>query len=81
MPPPEPSRALAAALRARLAVIADRRGYESDPAGHLTRLQAAAADIARWQAELPAPVEPQLAHYLQRCSYDKALAFLEAGGA
>ena len=27
-------------------------------------------------ALLPAPVPPQLKHYLERCSYDKALAFL-----
>jgi hypothetical protein len=26
---------------------------------------------------LPAPVDPQLAHFLSRCSYEKALEFLE----
>jgi hypothetical protein len=27
---------------------------------------------------LPRPVDPRLAHYLQRRSYDKALEFLES---
>jgi hypothetical protein len=29
------------------------------------------------QAALPRPIDPQLAHYLQRRSYNKALEFLE----
>ena len=70
--------ALAAALRERLAVIADRQHYERDPAGHLERLKSVAAAIEALQRELPEEVDPKLAHYLQRCSFDKALAFLEA---
>ena len=73
-----PYQNLAAALRERLNVIADRSGYEADPAGHLERLKAASERIISLQAQLPAPVDPQLAHFLQRCSYDKALALLEA---
>ena len=30
-------------------------------------------------AALAAPIDPQLAHYLERRSYDKALEFLEGG--
>jgi hypothetical protein len=70
--------ALAAALRERIAVIADREHYQRDPAGHLERLQAASTAIVDLQKQLPKGTDPQLAHYLQRCSYDKALAFLEA---
>lgn len=70
--------ALAAALRERLAAIADRQHYERDPAGHLERLKAATASIVSLQKELAADIDPRLAHYLERCSYDKALAFLEA---
>lgn len=69
--------ALAAALRERLAVIADRQHYERDPVGHLERLKSAAAAIDAMQRKLPADLDPKLAHYLQRCSFDKALAFLE----
>lgn len=69
--------ALAAALRDRRAVIADREFYQRDPAGHLEQLRTVSERIVQLQGELPPPVDPQLAHYLQRCSYDKALAFIE----
>lgn len=69
---------LAAALRERLAVIADREFYARDPAAHMEKLRAASERIAELQAQLPAPVDPRLQHYLERCSYDKALAHLEA---
>ena len=70
-------RSLAEALRERRAVIADREAYARDPQAHLQRLQAASERIVALGAQLPAPVDRQLAHYLERCSYDKALAFLE----
>ena len=70
-------RELADALRQRLAVIGDRAAYERDPQSHLQQLQAASERIATLQQELPRPVDPQLAHYLQRCSYDKALSWLQ----
>jgi hypothetical protein len=69
--------ALASALRERLAVIADREAYARDSAAHMESLKQVSERIAALQAQLPAPVDPQLAHFLQRCSYDKALAFLE----
>ena len=76
--PPSPvHRELAAALRVRLAVIADREGYARDPQAHLRRLQDASEEITTLQTQLPAPVDRHLAHYLERCSYDKALAWLE----
>jgi hypothetical protein len=74
---PESFRELAEALRERLTVIADRELYARDPAAHLQRLQTASTRIVEIQGQLPAPLDPQLAHYLQRCSYDKALAWLE----
>jgi hypothetical protein len=69
---------LAEALRRRRAVIADRELYARDPAAHLEQLKSASEQITSLQAQLPPPVNPQLAHFLERCSYDKALAFLEA---
>lgn len=68
---------LADALRRRLAVVADRDAYHRDPAAHLQQLQAISEEIAELTGQLLAGIDPQLAHYLQRCSYDKALAFLE----
>ncbi len=70
--------ALAAALRERLAVIADREFYQRDAAAHLERLRQVSESITTLSAQLPANIDPQFAHYLQRASYDKALAFLEA---
>jgi hypothetical protein len=67
---------LAQALRERLAIIADeesRRNAET----HMKRLNAISEKIDKLQAALPRPIDPQLAHYLQRRSYDKALEFLE----
>ncbi len=76
----EVPRALTAALRERLAVIADRASYTRDPQAHLARLQGVSERIAALGGNLPPPVDPRLAHYLERCSYDKALAFLEGTG-
>lgn len=69
---------LADALRERLVVIADREFYARDPAAHLEKLRAISEQITSLQGQLPPPVDPKLAHYLERASYDKALAFLEA---
>ena len=68
---------LAAALRERLEVIADREAYARDSDAHLARLQEVSMRLESLQHQLPAPVDRQLAHFLERRSYDKALAFLE----
>jgi hypothetical protein len=67
---------LAAALKERRALIADETSRR-DPEQHLARLQAVSEKIGALQGQLPQPLDPQLAHFLARCSYDKALAFLE----
>ncbi len=72
-----PEAELAAALRERRALIADEESRR-DPARHLEKLKTASEKIVAFGAALPRPVEPQLAHYLARCSYDKALEALEA---
>lgn len=77
---PEFYQDLANALRQRLEVITDRDLYRRDPAAHLERLKAASERIAALHAQLPTGADPQLAHYLQRCSYDKALAFVDEMG-
>lgn len=72
---------LAEALRERLAVIADHAHRESDSAGHLQRLIDVSATIDALVAALPPrELDPQFRHYLDRKSYDKALAWIESGG-
>jgi hypothetical protein len=67
---------LAQALRERLAVIRDEQSRR-DEAKHIARLKAVSEKIDELQEELPQPVDPRLAHFLQRKSYDKALEYLE----
>ena len=72
---------LAEALRERLAVIADHAHRESDSAGHLQRLITVSETIDAIVETLPPrELDPQFRHYLDRKSYDKALAWIEADG-
>ncbi len=67
---------LAAALRERLAIIGDENSRR-DPDAHTARLREISEKIEKLEAALPKPIDPQLAHFLQRKSYDKALEVLE----
>jgi hypothetical protein len=67
---------LAAALRERLAIIGDA-GSRQHPEEHMRRLQAISETIERVSRLLPKPIDPRLAHFLERRSYDKALELLE----
>jgi hypothetical protein len=67
---------LAAALRERLAIIADEKSRR-EPNAHMARLKHVAERIEQLTIALPRPIDSQLAHYLQRQSYDKALEFIE----
>ena len=64
------------ALRERLAIIHDEKSRHDETA-HLARLESVSEKIGKLEAALPHPIDPQLAHYLKRRSYDKALEFLE----
>lgn len=67
---------LIAALRERLAIVADEKS-RGDPAKHMERLRAVSEEIDNAQAALSRPIDPRLAHFLERGSYDKALELLE----
>ena len=67
---------LAAALRERISIIRDEDSRRH-PEKHMARLQAVSAKIDNLQAALPPSIDPRLAHYLQRRSYEKALELLE----
>ena len=64
------------ALRERLAIIRDEESRRN-PDTHVVRLRTISEKIDKLQAVLPQSIDPRLAHYLQRKSYDKALEFLE----
>ena len=67
---------LAAVLRERLAIIGDENSRR-DPEKHMARLRENSEKIDNLAAALPKPIDPELAHFLQRKSYDKALVYLE----
>jgi hypothetical protein len=67
---------LASALRERLAIIGDEESRR-DSEQHIQRLKAISDRIDAIAETLPRPVDPRLAHYLERRSYDKALEMLE----
>jgi hypothetical protein len=73
---PNALRDLKEALRERLAIIHNEESRRNGDA-HMARLQAVSEKIDKLQEALPQPLDPQLAHYLKRRSYDKALEFLE----
>ena len=76
--PADPYSQLADILRERLSVIADRELCARDPAAHLEKLKSVSERITQLSASLPKPVDSDLAHYLQRASYQKALDWLVA---
>ena len=64
------------ALRERLAIIHDEESRR-DVEVHMARLRVISQKIDKLQAALPGPIDPRLAHYLERRSYDKVLEFLK----
>ena len=72
---------LAGALRERLEVIADHAHRDRDQAGHLQRLIEVSKRLDALIAGIHgSELDPQFRHYLDRRSYDKALAWIESGG-
>jgi hypothetical protein len=68
---------LAGALRERLSIIGDEAS-RGNPDRHMERLRSVSERIERLEQTLPARIDPQLRHFLQRRSYSKALEFLES---
>jgi len=68
---------LAQAPRERLVIIHDERS-RTNPDVHMERLRAVSEKIEKLQTALQQQVDPRLAHYLQRRSYEKALEFIES---
>ena len=70
---------LVAALRQRREIIVDDESRRQ-PEQHLKRLREVSDRIEQLAEALPRPLAPQLAHFLERRSYDKALEFLVSTG-
>ena len=72
------SHALLAALKERLRVIADHEWRDRDSSSHLQKLQEISDQIERCTSILlKEKGDPQLRHYLEQRSYDKALNRLQ----
>ena len=67
---------LEASLRERRHVIADHGWRDRDPEAHLAALRDVSEKIAALTDRLGPVAPPRLRHFLENCSYDKALAFL-----
>ena len=68
-------------LRQRVSIIADHAWRDRDAASHLAALQEVSEKISTWTAAHRSEVDAQLRHYLANCSFEKALAHLDAGSA
>jgi hypothetical protein len=68
-------------LKRRESVIADHPWRDRDPAGHLDALREVSEAITAWHQANQNKIDPQLRHYLQKCSFAKALAHLESATA
>jgi hypothetical protein len=67
---------LIAALQERLVIVADEKS-RNNPEQHVEKLRSISEKIDKAQAALPHPIDPRLAHFLERRSYEKALDLLE----
>ena len=73
----DPIYELTSILRERLRIIGDHAWRDRDSNGHMKALRDVSERLTAQHDALRDSVPPKLNHYLERCSYDKALAFLE----
>jgi len=71
---------LESALRRRLDIVADHDLRDRDPKAHLEAIKAAHRELEMQKAALPPGTDPRLLHFLERQSYEKAIAFLSGSG-
>lgn len=64
-------------LRKRIEIIADHEFRDNDPDAHLIALKKISESIEKHNHELRKEISPQLEHFLNNRSYNKALKFLE----
>ncbi len=66
---------LATLLQRREDLIADRAFYQRDPEAHLEALKTVSTELETWETTHQGQLDSVLAHYLERRSYTKALAY------
>ena len=64
-------------LRERLRIIADHAWRDRDSNGHLDALRDISGRLTSQHDILRGSIPPKLNHFLECCSYDKALTYLE----
>ena len=69
----QPLQELADLLEKRIAVIADHEYRDRDPDAHLNQLREVSEALMAKHAELKPKIDARLNHFLENCSYDKAL--------
>ena len=74
---PDEYQTLAVLLRRRVETIADRDRHVRDPDGHFQAIKAVSEAILAAQAGLEGRLPVRLKHFLDNCSYEKALIFIE----
>lgn len=65
-------------LQERLTVIGDHQLRAGDPDRHLQELQRISQALLEVHARLRGRLPARLEHFMTQCSYDKALAFIQA---
>ncbi len=75
---PEDLKELAAMLKRRLDTIADADLREREPKRQLALLQEVSESIAAFHARHRGAIPPRLNHFLENCSFQKALEWAEA---
>ncbi|MFV0338822.1 MAG: hypothetical protein ACK5LK_11350 [Chthoniobacterales bacterium] len=64
-------------LHERERIVRDREHYTRDQNGHMLKLMDCTRDLNLLAQKLPESTDPQLRHFLDRQSYEKAIHWLE----
>lgn len=68
-------------LQRRREIIADHAWRDRDAASHLSALQEVSESLMAEHQRIRPGLPGRLQHYLTQCSYDKAAAWIQSGGA
>ena len=70
---------LATLLKQRLQIISDHAFRDRDPEAHLAALGKVSQELADLYKSAKPEMPPRLRHFMEQCSYSKALDFIEIG--